>query len=244
MKKRIAALTVSLSLIVPMVSLVAPIMGSTNYSNRSAFGSYNAPLQTVKSSEVLQAGSVIPAMLVTKLTSDNMGSVVVAVVRQHVYDSVTGRNILIPAGSRLIGEPMQMQGSRINISFQRIIFPNGHSVQIPNFEAIDGIGQSGLKDKYTTHSWLKTRSVLTGAIFAGATAKATNYDQTTTNSNGDTKTTAGQDAYKTAISELISGLSRIAERDASNITPTGTIREGYQFNIILHSDIRIRPYTN
>lgn len=195
-------------------------------------------ITVANSDEVLQAGTTIPATLLTKLTSDNMNAVVVAVVRQNVYDTVTGNNILIPAGSRMIGEPQQMQGSRININFRRIIFPNGHSVDIPNFEATDGIGQSGLKDKYTTHAWLKTRSVLTGAIFAGVSGLA---DKNSYNSN-DSSDNSRNNAISDAISTLIEGLTDIAKDNNKDIKPTGTVREGYQFNLILHTDLQLKPY--
>lgn len=204
----------------------------------NAYYQSNQKIQIVKSSEVLQAGTVIPATLVSRINSDSMDSVIIAVVRQNVYDSVTGTNVLIPAGSRLIGEPYNFKQSRINVSFARIIFPNGHSVEIPDFKAIDGIGQNGLKDKYTTHSWLKIRSVLTGAIFAGVAGLAdhrNNSNDSNTNNNKD-------NAMDDAIATLIEGVTNIAQDDAQNVKPTGVVREGYQFNVILDSDIQIRPY--
>ena len=219
-----------------MILCSIPISSWAIYSDRV---SYDIPqYEIANSNEVLQAGTIIPATLVTKLTSDNMASVVIAVVRQSVYDSVTGENVLIPAGSRLIGEPIQMTGSRINSSFHRIIFPNGHSVQIPNYEAIDGIGQAGLKDKYTKHSWVKVRSVLTGAILAGGVSASTK-SSSSSNSNNESATDS---AMKGAVTEILQGISDIATKDANSVTPTGVIREGFQFNILLHTDIRIKPY--
>lgn len=201
--------------------------------------SRQATYDVVKADEVLQAGTVIPATLVSRLTSDNMSSVVIAVVRQNVYDSVTGNNILIPAGSRLIGEPMQMTGNRINISFQRVIFPNGQSIQLPNYEAIDGIGQAGIKDKFTRHTWVRFRSVLTGSIVAGIAGLADHRN----NSNSDTDSDSNSNnAIDDAMASLIEGVQNIAEQDNQDVKPTGTVREGYQFNLILHEDIRIRPY--
>lgn len=225
-------------------ALLLPVM-SYSMAADANFNRYtsiptNEQFRTVKSDEVLQAGSIIPATLITKITSDNMQSVVVAVVRQSVYDSVTGRNLLIPAGSRLIGEPMGMTNARINISFQRIIFPNGHSVQLPNFEAIDGLGQSGVKDKYTKHTWLKLRSVLTGSVIAGIAGLADKSESVTT-SNGETVTRSDNKAMEDAIAALIDGVTNIAQQDA-DIPPTGTINEAYQFNLMLHADIQIRPY--
>lgn len=193
----------------------------------------------VKADEVLQAGTIIPATLVSRLTSDNMSSIVIAVVRQNVYDTVTGNNVLIPAGSRLIGEAMQMSGNRINIAFQRVLFPNGHSIQLPNYEAIDGLGQSGLKDKFTKHTWLRLRSIMTGSIVAGVAGLADHRNSSSSNNNDDNNT---NNAIDDAIATLIEGVQNIAEQDNKDVRPTGTVREGYQFNIMLHQDIRIRPY--
>ena len=226
------------------ITLCAVIGMQATVSHVDAANAYyqnNQKIQTVKSSEVLQAGTVIPATLVTRINSDSMDSVIVAVVRQNVYDTVTGTNVLIPAGSKLIGEPYNFKQSRINISFARVIFPNGHSVEIPDFKASDGIGQNGLKDKYTTHSWLKVRSVLTGAIFAGVTGLADKKNRYNDNSNNSHLNNTNN-AMDNAIATLIEGVNDIAKQDAADIKPTGVIREGYQFNVVLDSDIQIRPY--
>ena len=203
--------------------------------------SYAAPMQQnvqlVKANEVLQAGSVIPATLLTAIDSDNMNSTIVAIVRQSVYDSVTGEKLLIPAGTKIIGETTGLSGKRVNISFSRIIFPTGNSVMLPDLKAIDGIGYAGLRDKYSTHSWLAVRSILTGTVFAGALAAAT--DRKTGKRD---ERTAGEEAMAGALSSFIQGINSEVQRQNSRLNPTATIREGYQFNILLNVDVKIRPY--
>lgn len=196
--------------------------------------------ELVSASEVLQVGTVIPATLLTPVISDNMTTTIIAIVRQDVFDSVTGDNLLIPAGSKLIGDPMSVNGGRIDISFNRIIFPNGHSVDLPDYRAIDGVGYSGLKDEYTRHSWMKMRGILEGAIMTGAVA-GFSYDSSDSSSDDD-NTSAGTDAKKAAISELLSGINDMVKENNKDLRPTGTVREGFQFNVILNTDIRIRPY--
>lgn len=88
----------------------------------SSYGSYNQVITKAPANEVLQAGSVMPATLVTPMISDNLNAAVIAIIRQNIYDSVTGKNLLIPAGSKLIGEPLGMNGKRIDVTFTRIIF--------------------------------------------------------------------------------------------------------------------------
>lgn len=229
-KMILAALGIALILPTPL-SLAAPLQ---------QYGSYDQIITTAPANEVLQAGSVMPATLVTPMISDNLNAAVIAIVRQNVYDSVTGKNILIPAGSRLIGEPMGMNGKRIDLTFTRIIFPNGKSVLLPEFKSVDGIGYSGLRDKYTTHTWLKMRSILTGAIFAGAITASSHTSSGNSNDDDDNRS-AGEEAVSGAISQILNGISNEVDKN-NDIEPTGTVREGYQFNILLHTDIRIRPY--
>ena len=193
----------------------------------SSYGSYNQVITKAPANEVLQAGSVMPATLVTPMISDNLNAAVIAIIRQNIYDSVTGKNLLIPAGSKLIGEPLGMNGKRIDVTFTRIIFPNGKSVLLPEYKSVDGVGYSGLRDKDTNHTWLKMRSIFTGAIFAGAITASSH--KSSGSSSDD------------AISEILNGISNEVDKN-NDIEPTGTVREGYQFNILLHTDLRIRPY--
>lgn len=206
----------------------------------AAYSSGKTYNELVNSSEVLQAGTVIPSTLLTPVISDNMTTTIIAVVRQDVFDSVTGENLLIPAGSKLIGDPMTMNGRRIDISFNRIIFPNGHSIDLPDYRAIDGIGYSGLKDKFTRHTWLKTRSILTGAIVAGL-ADGLTFNKSDRSDKNDSES-AGTEAKKAVIAEIMNGINDMVRESNQELKPTGTVREGYQFNVILNTDIRIRPY--
>ena len=206
----------------------------------SAYSSGQTYNELVNSSEVLQAGTVIPSTLLTPVISDNMTTTIIAVVRQDIFDSVTGENLLIPAGSKLIGDPMTMNGRRIDISFNRIIFPNGHSIDLPDYRAIDGIGYSGLKDKFTRHTWLKTRSILTGAIVAGL-ADGLTFNKSDRSDKNDSES-AGTEAKKAAIAEIMNGINDMVRESNQELKPNGTVREGYQFNVILNTDIRIRPY--
>ena len=131
LKKIFIPLMLGASIAIAMPVFSSPV-SAYGYNNRNTYsrnsyyrGTYN---ELASASEVLQAGTVIPATLLTPVISDNMTTTIIAIVRQDVFDSVTGDNLLIPAGSKLIGDPMSMNGRRIDISFNRIIFPNGHSV--------------------------------------------------------------------------------------------------------------------
>jgi len=81
----------------------------------------------------LSAGSVISASLITGLRSDLPG-LVTAQVTENVYDSATGRLLLVPQGARLVGSydsVVAFGQSRALIVWQRIIMPDGSSLATP-----------------------------------------------------------------------------------------------------------------
>src|SRR3546814_376067 len=101
----------------------------------------------------LSAGSVIAASLITGLNSDLPG-LVTAQVTENTYDSVTGRTLLIPQGSRLIGSydsVVAFGQRRALVVWQRIILPDGSSIRIDNVPATDTAGYAGLADKVDAH---------------------------------------------------------------------------------------------
>src|SRR3546814_10824444 len=110
------------------------------------------------------AGSVMAASLITVLRSDLPG-LVVAQVTEHVFDSATGNILLIPQGSRLVGSydsVVAFGQRRALVVWQRLILPDGSSLQIENLPATDPSGYSGLADQVDFHTW----SLLTGATIS------------------------------------------------------------------------------
>ena len=119
----------------------------------------------------LNAGTVIPATLLTGITSDVPGGDVVAQIRQDVYDSLTGTHLLILQGSRLIGTSgaAKSRGNkRMEVVFSRIILPNGMSLMLPEQRAIDGTGYPGLEDQYTEHKGAAYGSAFMAALLGAA----------------------------------------------------------------------------
>ena len=195
-----------------------------------------ASVKYVQSDTVLQAGTVIPATLLTQVTSDNLNADVVAIVRQNVYDSVTGNNILIPAGTKLIGHPEGYSGTRINLSFYRMILPDGNSISLPDQSAVTGTGFAGVKDKHSGHSWQKFKGALSGALLSGALIGVTSKN---TDKSGDRS--YGQEAMTGAATDLIQNITSTT-KNRDEIKATTSIRIGYQFNILLNADVAIQPW--
>jgi type IV secretory pathway VirB10-like protein len=112
------------------------------------------------------AGSVIAASLLTGLNSDLPG-MVTAQVTENVYDTVTGKILLIPQGSRLLGtydSVVAFGQSRALLVWQRIILPDGSSIQIDNLPATDAGGYAGLKDQVDYHTWTLLKGIATSTL--------------------------------------------------------------------------------
>jgi type IV secretion system protein VirB10 len=105
------------------------------------------------SADILQAGSVIPAALLTGIRSDLPG-LVTAQVTENVYDSPTGAILLIPQGARLIGaynSQIAFGQSRVQLVWTRLIMPDGASILLDNQPAADPAGYAGLHDRVDNH---------------------------------------------------------------------------------------------
>lgn len=129
-------------------------------------------------SYTLNAGTIIPATLLTGITSDVPNGDVVAQIRQDVYDSLTGTHLLIPQGSRLIGtsgSASSRGNKRIGVIFTRIILPSGNSITLPEQKAIDGVGYPGLEDEYTEHKGAAYGSAFMAALLGAAAQSATGH---------------------------------------------------------------------
>lgn len=93
----------------------------------------------------LLRGTVIPAMLITDINSQRPG-IVLAQVTRDVYDA-TVEHVLIPQGSRLVGSfenIRQADQEHVVLSWSRIVLPDGKTIELPDFQAMEAGGESGL----------------------------------------------------------------------------------------------------
>lgn len=177
---------------------------------------------------VLLAGTVIPAVLMQAISSDAPG-VVVAMVTQDVYDSITGNFALIPAGSRLVGKydtDLAYAQERLKIDFERIILPDGRQVNLTGY-GTDAAGAAGFKDRVDHHTNRTVNAAILSAIVSAATAAATGQA-------GD----AAQAAAAGATEAITNTMTKVIEKNL-NIRPTITIRPGYRLNAVLAKDITL-----
>ncbi len=200
-----------------------------------------------KSPYLVQAGSIIPAVMISGLNSDISGQIV-AQVRENVYDSISGKYLLIPQGSKLVGQfsnQIAYGQDRIPAAWQRVIYPNGYSVSLKGIPGSDVAGFSGFYDQVDNHYWrIFGASFVMGVITAGM-----QYSQNNTNSNVQSggygftnpNPTVGQTVAGSLGQQLGSTGMMITQKNL-NIAPTITIRQGYKFTIMMTADVALKPY--
>ncbi|HVI31047.1 TrbI/VirB10 family protein [Phenylobacterium sp.] len=119
---------------------------------------------------VLAAGETIRAALTTAVRSDLPGPAT-AQVTENAYDSATGRRLLIPQGSRLLGEyarPAAWGQGRLRVTWSRLVLPDGRSVELGGAPALDADGAAGLAGR-VDHRW---REMAAGTLVALGLATA------------------------------------------------------------------------
>ncbi len=195
-------------------------------------------LQTPLSPYELMAGTVIPAALITGLNSDLPGQVI-AQVTQDVYDSVSGRYLLVPQGAKLIGKYDSVVAygqSRVLLIWTRLIMPDGSSVVLDNLPGADTQGYAGLEDGVDYHFWRLLRGVALSSLLGVSSALATNNVVGGTGT-GNVIIALGQSADQAANQ---AGQS-IVSRDLG-VQPTLTVRPGFPLDVMVNRDIVLRPY--
>ncbi|MCW8309202.1 conjugal transfer protein TrbI [Acidiphilium sp. PA] len=186
----------------------------------------------------LMAGSVVPAALITGLNSDLPGPVI-AQVTQDVYDSVTGRYLLVPQGAKLIGKydsVVAFGQSRVLLIWTRLIMPDGNSIVLDNLQAADTKGYAGLKDGVDYHFWKLLRGVALSSLLGVSSALATN-NVAGGNGSGNLIISLGQSGDQATNQAG----QQIVSHDLG-VQPTLSIRPGFQFDVMVNRDIVLRAY--
>lgn len=190
-------------------------------------------LQTPASPYQLMAGTIIAASMVSGLNSDLPGFVI-AQVTENVFDTVSGRFLLVPQGSRLVGKydnVVAFGQERALVVWQRIILPDGSSVVIDNLPTTDTGGYAGLADEVDLHTWKLLKGVALATVLGVGSELAfgssdSDLVKALQQSTQSTTNRAGQ---------------RLVERNL-NVQPTITVRPGWPLRVIVHKDIILRPY--
>jgi type IV secretory pathway VirB10-like protein len=185
----------------------------------------------------VKAGAVIPAALITALNSDLPGEVV-AQVTEPVYDHATARLVLIPQGARLIGRydsQVAFGQSRVVVAWNRIIMPNGTSINIGSMTGADLTGASGLHDRVNNHFGSLLKGVLLSTMIQVGSSAAQNSSNAASGSQVFNSTGAGIAAEASQIG------GRITDRFL-NVQPTLQVRAGWPIRVIVSKDMILQPY--
>lgn len=180
----------------------------------------------------LQAGAVIPAALVTGIRSDLPGQIV-AQVTQNVYDSASGRYLLIPQGARLIGEYDSGVGfgqRRVLLVWTRIILPGGRSIILERQPGADAAGFAGLEDGVDHHWWDIARAAVLSTLLNVGAELATDDSDEIARAIRD----GAQDTIGDAGEEIV--------RRQVGRTPTLTIRPGFPVRVLVTRDLILEPH--
>jgi len=189
-------------------------------------------LTAAPSPYTLSAGSVIAASLITGLRSDVPG-LVTAQVTENVYDSATGRILLVPQGARLVGSydsVVAFGQKRALVVWQRIILPDGRSLQMDNVPATDPSGYAGLEDKVDFHTWALLKGVVLSTMLG-----------------------VGAELQFSGESDLVQALRESTQQSVSRagdqltsrslqVQPTVTIRPGAPVRLVVHRDLVLAPW--
>lgn len=190
-------------------------------------------LEPPKSPYLVQAGSVVRAALITAVRSDLAGPVT-AQVTEDVFDSLTGRFRLIPQGSRLIGGYESRLGfgqDRLQVSWTRLILPNGRSIELGHEAASDAEGLAGVADHVDRH-W---RALIGGALVSSLLGVGVELGA----GPNDSRIIQG---LRTGAANTASQAGEQLVGKSLGVQPTITLRAGLPVQVIVTKDLVLEPW--
>lgn len=186
---------------------------------------------------IVQAGTVIPGALITGIRSDLPG-LVTAQVTENVFDTPTGRFLLVPQGARLIGmydSQVTFGQSRVLLVWTRLIMPNGRSIVLERQPGADTAGYAGLKDQVDNHWGELFKAAALSTFLAVGTELGAGSDA---NSNDS----AIIQALRHGASDSLNQTGQQVVRRSLNIQPTLTVRPGFPVRVLVNRDLVLALY--
>ena len=195
-------------------------------------------LQTPASPYQVMAGTIIPAAMVTGLNSDLPGQAI-ATVTEPVYDTVTGRTLLIPQGSRLLGQydaQVSFGQNRVLLVWNRLVMPDGSSIVLDRLSGADARGFAGIKDKTDNH-WSRLLSGAALSTLLGVGAELGSPDRGLSDGDQSIIVATGR-----SVQDSANQVGQQITRRNLNVQPTLTVRPGFPVRAIVNKDLVLRPY--
>ena len=233
-------------------SAAAPSVGAPSWAAQTAPGrpggrvgpgpaadygaTYNGHVLTAPLSPYeLKAGAMIPAALLTAVDTARAGPVI-ATVTQNIYDTVSGRHLLIPQGTRLIGrhEGESAYGDRrAFLTWERLILPNGKSLVLTGEPGVDAQGATGVRGSVDRRLF----PLLVGTLFGGA---ITTLGQIARDDDAGSGGLLGDAGDAAAIEGARVG-GRLIDRELE-VRPTIRVRAGAPVRVMITRDLILEPY--
>lgn len=193
----------------------------------------NSQLQNPQSPFIIQAGTLIPGILMTGIYSDLPGPII-AQVRSPVYDSVSGKHLLIPQGTKLMGvydTQIAYGQERLLVVWKRLMLPNGQSLDLPSMPGVDVSGTAGFYD-HTNHHYAKLlgSAALTSVLGAGVAFNPSSHQEA--KESFDPLSVISKSMSESVIQ---TGL-KLTEKNM-DLRPTVEIRPGYHFQLVVTQDL-------
>jgi type IV secretion system protein TrbI len=217
------------------------------YSEQPKMDVYNKDrVQYPISKYILQAGTVFPAILQTRLNSDNPG-VVMARISTDVYDSISGKYLLLPKGSKLLGQynsKVSPGQSRLQVKFLRLIRPDGSSISLPSQPGMNTFGVSGFQDTVNSHWGSIIGAAALMAVFDIPNIIAQNEMNSAAlaaGSSGGTSVNYSAGGLQ-AFSQSTQNIGQQLVQQQMKVQPTLTVHAGYLFSAFVTKDIVMPPY--
>jgi len=212
--------------------------GSSNNTAQGDRWRLDSTAEPPRSPYELRAGFVVSGTLISGINSELPGQIM-GQVAQNVYDTATGKYLLIPQGSRLVGtysSNVAYGQARVLVAWQRIVFPDGKAMDIGSMPGADSAGYAGLNDQVNNHYFrLFASAVLMSGVTAGISLS---QPQQNANSAPSLNSSLSQ-----ALGQQLGQLTAQLISKNMNLAPTIEIRPGYRFNIVVTKDMTFsKPY--
>ena len=186
----------------------------------------------------VMAGTVLPGVMLTGINSDLPGQIL-GQISQNVFDSVEGRHLLVPQGTKVIGEydsRIAYGQERVLIIWTRLIFPNGRSITLEGMPGVDMSGYAGLTDQVNNHYF----KLLGGVVFSSLLGASAQLAEGRNYSSTDPRYS---ELAAQGIAKNANDVGQEITRKNLNIQPTLEIRPGFRFSVFVNKDVILEPYT-
>jgi len=184
---------------------------------------------------VLFEGTILETVLINRLDGGFAGPVE-CLLSTDVYSN-DRQHLLIPAGSKLLGETKKVDTfgqTRLAVVFHRVLMPDGYSVSLDQFKGLNQIGDTGLRDQVNNH-YLRIFGVSLAVGAFGAVSEA--------GTGGALNATGGDLMRQGFAVSTAQSASQILDKFL-NVMPTVTIREGHRVKVYLAGDLALPDYIN